>query len=472
MLVRLKSKKSVKDVTEEQKQPELEVYEADKSDYKIVGIIGKGAFAKVYGADCVSKQNRKVAIKVIKLETDDDYGDNADIKPLQISDIQQEAAIMSQMRHENIVSCFSSFVVRDELWLIMPFVSGGSISHILSRSNGDVFKAGIKDERILCCIMKDTLKGLHYMHNQGRIHRDVKGRNILVDGEFGTAMLADFGVSGALLEGGLKKRGRNTMTGTPCWMAPEVMKHQRYNHKADIWSLGITALECAFATTPYTKLKSPMKVMMEIMDGKPPTVDDMDADNKFSKAFKNFVSKCCIKDPQKRLSAQELLSHDFIKKFSDKDPEKDREYMMDNFLKHVQKIEIQECKEHDLPASIKEEKFQVTVQAEGADEEAEDFVFTTSLRDDDIEALQDAANTTDNAESASQSQKKGKFTVTTIKENEDAKIQNNAASPKQSKFTVTEANGGVPATNNQQEAPQSPNTQKKSRFQVTAVNDK
>ena len=171
---------------------------------------------------------------------------------------------MSSLRHENIVSCFASFVVRDELWLIMPFVSGGSTSYILSHSISNFYSKGIKDESILCCILRDTLFGLKYMHNQGRIHRDIKGRNILIDGTNGIALLSDFGVSGALLEGGLKKRGRNTMTGTPCWMAPEVMKHQRYNHKADIWSLGITALELAFATTPYTKLKSPMKVPLSL----------------------------------------------------------------------------------------------------------------------------------------------------------------------------------------------------------------
>eukprot|EP01083_Nonionella_stella_P004441 12839_1 len=112
----------------------------------------------------------KIQNKAIKLETDDDYEENADIKPLQISNIQQEAAIMSQLRHENIVSCYASFVVRDELWLIMPFVSGGSVSYILSHSLKSHFTKGIKDENILCCILKDTLSGISYMHNQGRIH--------------------------------------------------------------------------------------------------------------------------------------------------------------------------------------------------------------------------------------------------------------------------------------------------------------
>jgi len=127
-------KKSMKNL-DEQKTPEIKQYKSEHSDYRIIGIIGKGAFAKVYGAECISKKNKKVAVKVIKLETDDDmYGDNGDCKPLQIADIQQEAAIMSQLRHANIVSCYTSFVVRDELWLVMPFVSGGSITYILSHS--------------------------------------------------------------------------------------------------------------------------------------------------------------------------------------------------------------------------------------------------------------------------------------------------------------------------------------------------
>merc|ERR1712228_827540 len=439
---------------------------------KIIGIIGKGAFAKVYGAECISKKNKKVAVKVIKLETDDDpYGDSGDMKPLQIADIQQEAAIMSQLRHANIVSCYTSFVVRDELWLIMPFVSGGSISYILSHSLNGTFSKGIKDENILCGILKDMLLGISYMHNQGRIHRDIKGRNILIDGEDGTSMLADFGVSGALLEGGLKKRGRNTMTGTPCWMAPEVMKHQRYNHKADIWSLGITALELAFATTPYTKLKSPMKVMMEIMDGKPPSVDAMDSKNEFSKHFKNFINKCLIKDPQKRFSAQELLSLPFISKYS-----KDRQFMIQHFVKHIKKIQIKQCNELDLPSSVldaqkialkkqKSKKFQVKVDPASGDEaNNEDFTFSTSLSvgDLDVDSLKNAINNVqdvdgidddddddDNDENAT---KKGKFTVTKIKEEK----------PKQSKFTVTSVNGNKSKTTE---------PKKKSRFQVTPDND-
>mmetsp|Transcript_31752 Transcript_31752/g.51382 ORF Transcript_31752/g.51382 Transcript_31752/m.51382 type:complete len:499 (+) Transcript_31752:49-1545(+) len=490
-----KKTKSTKDVTIEYKAAEPETYEASRADYKIVGIIGKGAFAKVYGAQCLSKHNRMVAVKVIRLETDDDYGDAADVKPLQISDIQQEAAIMSQLRHENIVSCYASFVVRDELWLVLPFVSGGSVSDILQRSIDNRFRAGIKDENILCCILRDALNGISYMHKQGRIHRDIKGRNILIHGEYGTAMLADFGVAGALLEGGLKKRGRNTMTGTPCWMAPEVMKHQRYNHKADIWSLGITALELAFATTPYTKLKSPMKVMMAIMDGKAPTVDDMDKDNKFSKSFKSFIAKCLIKDPQKRLSSQELLNTDFIKKNA-----RDRAFVIENFVKYIYKIEVKPCHEHDLPASEQKEngvallrkkstksKFQVTVdEADGHAEDVghddgdddDEFRFSTSLHVEDL--VEDADIDPDDVDvdvqpdSGTHTQQKGKFMVTALGPSDNSTQQPKPAS----KFTVTTINGnngnttgnGSAVASSGQQHQQSPEGGvKKSRFQVSPI---
>jgi serine/threonine-protein kinase OSR1/STK39 len=387
LLKRLKSGKGDA-IDPDSKVPETEQFPFEKESYNIVGIIGKGAFARVFGAECIPMNNRKVAVKIVQLESEDN-GDS-DEKPLSIADIQQEVQTMTSMRHPNIVSCLASFVVFDELWLIMPFVSGGAATDLFASSKDNYFKNGIKDEGVLATVLRDAVSALSYMHDQGRIHRDIKGRNILIDGESGTAMLADFGVSGALVEGGLKKQGRNTMTGTPCWMAPEVMKHQRYNHKADIWSLGITALELAFATTPYSKLRSPMKVMVEIMDGDAPTVDAMDKSNKFSSAFKSFVSKCCVKDPNKRASAAELLNTKFIK-----NNQKDKQYMTENFVNYITTIPIKQIADYDLPRSLqKAAKFEVKVNddsgangdtAQATEDETEQFRFSTSLHIEDLE---------------------------------------------------------------------------------------
>jgi len=183
------------------------------------------------------------------------------------------------------------------------------------------FEHGFVDELIVSTIIRDVLAGVEYIAKDGRVHRDIKAANILIS-ENGTCQISDFGVSGAIIEGGLRKNGRHTFTGSLWWMAPEVLQREnRHSYQADIWSIGITALELAFGKPPHCKQR-PVKVMLTILQSPPPSIDTMNAETnasyKYSKKFKDFLSKCLIKDAKKRPNAGSLMTHSFIKQAKDK----------------------------------------------------------------------------------------------------------------------------------------------------------
>ncbi|KAJ9567924.1 hypothetical protein OSB04_003890 [Centaurea solstitialis] len=276
-------------------------YPIGAEHYVLYEEIGQGVSASVFRAKCITN-NEIVAIKVLDFERG-----NCDLPMVYLdsdldskvylicrafscslviffqNNVSREAQTMILVDHPNVLKSHCSFVNDHNLWVVMPFMAGGSCLHMLKASHPEGF-----EEVVIATILREVLKALEYLHHHGHIHRDVKAGNILISDQ-GAIKLGDFGVSACLFDAGDRQRVRNTFVGTPCW--------------ADIWSFGITALELAHGHAPFSKYP-PMKVLLMTLQNAPPGLD-YERDKKFSKLL--------VKDPSKRPTAKKLLKHHFFK---------------------------------------------------------------------------------------------------------------------------------------------------------------
>ncbi|CAG2108895.1 unnamed protein product [Medioppia subpectinata] len=261
-----------------------------QQEYDLIQRVGSGTYGDVYKARRLS-DGESAAIKIIKLEPGDDF-----------TIIQQEILMMKGCRHPNVVAFFGSYLRRDKLWICMEFCGGGSLQDIYHCT-------GPLSEPQIAYVCRETLAGILYLHSMGKMHRDIKGANILLTDE-GDVKLADFGVS-AQITATINKR--KSFIGTPYWMAPEVAAVERkggYNHQCDIWAVGITAIELAELQPPMFDLH-PMRALflMSKSGFKPPQLKDK---SRWSQNFHHFVKVSLTKNPKKRPSAERLLLHPFV----------------------------------------------------------------------------------------------------------------------------------------------------------------
>jgi len=266
----------------------LRLTEADPSDlYEYTEKLGEGAFGTVWKAKDKAMASF-FAIKQIIIEQEAD-----------LEEILREIEHMSALEASDyIVNYKQSFVSPkgDMLWIVMEYCGPGSVNDLMT-----ITKHPLEEQQI-ALILRDALKGLNHLHELKRIHRDIKAGNILLNDEC-VAKLADFGVSGQIKD----FTRHHTVIGTPFWMAPEVIQED-YDSKADIWSLGITAIEMAEGKPPYYNIH-PMRAIFMIPTRPPPKLSDPD---KWSTEFISFVAACLQKKPQDRPSAMKLLKHPFI----------------------------------------------------------------------------------------------------------------------------------------------------------------
>lgn len=281
----------------ENKQIDLQFSLEDLETVKVIGK-GSGGVVQLVRHKWVGTL---FALKVIQMNIQEEIR----------KQIVQELKINQASQCPHVVVCYHSFYHNGAISLVLEYMDRGSLTDVIRQVKTIL-------EPYLAVVCKQVLQGLVYLHHERHvIHRDIKPSNLLVNHR-GEVKITDFGVSAVLAN---SMGQRDTFVGTYNYMSPERISGKTYDYKSDIWSLGLVILECAIGRFPYIQSEdqqgSPSfyELLGSIVESPPPSAPK----DQFSPEFCAFISACIQKDPQERMSALDLLTHPYIRKFEDKD---------------------------------------------------------------------------------------------------------------------------------------------------------
>ncbi|MCO5559944.1 hypothetical protein L7F22_013548 [Adiantum nelumboides] len=258
-------------------------------------LIGAGAFGSVYmGMNLDSGQ--LLAVKQVLIAAKNVAKEKS---KAHLRELEEEVKLLQNLSHPNIVRYLGTARDDGALNIFLEFVPGGSIASLLG-------KFGSFPEPVIRMYSRQLVQGLEYLHQNGIMHRDIKGANILVDNR-GCIKLADFGASKQVVEL-FTFSGAKSMKGTPYWMAPEVIRQTGHSLPADIWSVGCTIIEMAIGKAPWSQQYQELhSFTLEPQKSHPPIPEHL------SHEAQDFLRKCLRKEPHLRPTASELLKHPFIR---------------------------------------------------------------------------------------------------------------------------------------------------------------
>lgn len=275
-----------------------------KIEWKKGELIGKGSFGKVF-MGMNAQTGELIAVKQVVIKTTEDQD--------QAKEIENEITLMQNLRHRNIVTLLGTQRQGNKLNILMEYVPGKSLDSLLE-------KFGAFSEKVIKSYTYQLLEALAYCHAAHVVHRDIKGKNILIDTK-GNLKLADFGSAKRVQNIMSKDAPSVSYNYTPLWTAPEVLVGD-YNSKVDVWSLGCVIIEMASGKPPWAEqnFENPFRALYHIGNSNAiPKIPDT-----LSDVGKEFVVACLSRDPDKRPSAAELLRHPWLQDLGDNDDESDR----------------------------------------------------------------------------------------------------------------------------------------------------